>query len=1138
MDVSSTLFDIFSSLALEVMKGTLSLDEAVRRIHEDLKIKTMLNEKAVAELTLLAERIANQPPPLAYYLAYLTYEAAKIIKNRLLLGITSFTLANFSLYLAKYHQAIELYQEALSTFKELNNEQRVGAVLGNLGNAHYSLGQYQKAIGYFEDALKIAKEIGDRKGEGNSLGNLGNAYYSLGQYQKAIGYFEDALKIAKEIGDRQGEGSWLGNLGIAYYSLGQYQKAIGYFEDALKIAKEIGNRKGEGSLLGNLGIVYRSLGQYQKAIGYFEDALKIAKEIGNRKGEGSLLGNLGNAHYSLGQYQKAIGYFENALKIAKEIGDRRNEGSLLGNLGNAYYSLGQYQKAIGYFENALKIAKEIGDRQGEGSWLGNLGIAYYSLGQYQKAIGYFEDALKIAKETGDRKGEGSWLGNLGNAYYSLGQYQKAIGYFEDALKIAKEIGDRQGEGSWLGNLGIVYRSLGQYQKAIGYFENALKIAKEIGDRKGEGSRLGNLGNAFASLGQYQKAIGYFEDALKIAKEIGDRQGEGSLLGNLGIAYYSLGQYQKAIGYFEDALKITKKIGDREGEGSWLGNLGIAYDSLGQYQKAIGYFEDALKIAKEIGDRKGEGSWLGNLGIVYDSLGQYQKAIGYFEDALKIAKETGDVDNERISNLNLGIVYEDHILKSDEAYGYYQRSIELSESMRGGLIEESHKIGFFSRIEDAYYRMVTLCHKLNKEKQAYEYTERAKSRAFLDLLATTEIKPSIALPPELKQREDVCLGLLRQVQRRPYLGETTPKPQINVIKVAEDLEIIYNEIEKYDPEYAFLRRGRPLSFNQIQGLLETQDRRTALVEYFVTKNEVFIFVIRGDDSRLYVEKKPISGERLYRYIENYWREVANYLKYDDMRQTWQELSQYLIEPIAKYLKRGEVIYIVPHGVLHYLPFHALRHDGRYLIEDFQIVYSPSASLIKYCQSKRIDKFESCLSLGVVFEEEAEMVAKLFNTSAYTGEGVTEDLVQRECKDKDIIHFSCHGRFNHLQPISSGLVLSNDKLLSVNDIFNLKLNANLVTLSACVTGISDQRPGDELIGLTRGFIYAGTPSVVVSLWSVEAESTLQLMKKFYTYLINDKMTKVEALQKAQLEIMEKDKYKHPYYWAPFILVGDRK
>jgi len=182
------VLEVFLNLANKIARGEISENEAVAEIHSQ-RIKAMLDEKAVAKLNALAEGFANQSPPLAYYLAYLTYEAVKMIKNRRLLGITSFTLANLSLRLARYPQAIELYQEALAIFKELNNRQGVGAILGSLGNAYDSLGQYQRAIGYYEEALKIAKEIGDRDGEGKWLGSLGNAYFSLGQYQKAIGYY-------------------------------------------------------------------------------------------------------------------------------------------------------------------------------------------------------------------------------------------------------------------------------------------------------------------------------------------------------------------------------------------------------------------------------------------------------------------------------------------------------------------------------------------------------------------------------------------------------------------------------------------------------------------------------------------------------------------------------------------------------------------------------------------------------------------------------------------------------------------------------------------------------------------------------------------------------------------------------------
>jgi len=492
-----------------------------------------------------------------------------------------------------------------------------------------------------------------------------------------------------------------------------------------------------------------------------------------------------------------------------------------------------------------------------------------------------------------------------------------------------------------------------------------------------------------------------------------------------------------------------------------------------------------------------------------------------------------------------VVYDENLSQPARAYDYYERSIELSELMRGGLIEESHKIGFFGRIENAYNRIVPLSYKLKKEKEAYEYTERAKSRAFLDLLATTEIKPTVDLPVGLKEREDECLGILRQVQRRPT-EEVAPKPQVDIIKVAEELEAIYNQIEGYDPEYAFLRRGRPLNLNQIQELLKTQGRRIALIEYFVTKEKVLIFVLRSDDSKLYVKEAAKQGKLLTHkelwYIEGCQDQMFNYHS-GDREGAWQELSQYLIEPMAGYLKSGDMLYIVPHGVLHYLPFHALRHNGKYLIEDFPVVYSPSASLLKSCQVKRHFKKEKALVFGnptldlPFSEKEAEEVARLFNTEPYIRTEATKDKIKSLSTDMDVIHLACHGKFEPEEPMSSHIKLADGKLTS-QEIFDLRFRANLLVLSACETAISDISSGDELIGLTRASIYAGTPSLIASLWRVNDASTSKLMTDFYKSWKENNQSKVEALRDAQLKLIKDPGCSHPFYWAPFVLVGDWK
>jgi CHAT domain-containing protein len=655
----------------------------------------------------------------------------------------------------------------------------------------------------------------------------------------------------------------------------------------------------------------------------------------------------------------------------------------------------------------------------------------------------------------------------------------------------------------------------------------------------KGNLFLQVGNVLYKFSYFSLALNSWSRALMYFIKNNDKIGESSCYTNLGNTYLSLGDYGKAIEYHEKSLEIDKDIGDRAGESSCYANLGNTYGSLGDYGKAIEYHEKSLEIFTDIGDRAGESSCYTTLGNAYASLGDYGKAIEYHEKSLEIKKDIGDIDSERVVSYNLGQIY-DESDKPELAYEYYNHSIELSERMGGRLVEEKHKIGYYASASEAYQGMIPLCLKLDsKEGEAFEYTERSKSRAFLDLIANTEIKPSVELTSELKSLlddEEMYLSKLREIQMR-HLSQTKVSMELGEVEgIFRKLDKIYDEIEEHDLEYVFTRKGKPLSMDKVQNLLSSQrkDGNAVLIEYFITRDKTFIFVVSSKDKELHVKTVPISWEKLNRYVEVYWREVVDYHEFQDIGDTWLGLSDYLIEPISEYLCEGDLIYFVPYGLLHYLPIHALELNGEPVIKKHPVAYSPSASLLKFCQNKGSGRLQSCASFGVVFEEEAKDVAELFNTNPYNGYSATKDKVLENCTDKDIIHFSCHGGFDDKDPLSSGVELY-EGVLTAREIFDMRWNTELVTLSACQTGLNQRSPGDDLIGLTRAFIYAGAPSVIVSLWSVDAHSTQELMHEFYTLLKNG-TDKATALQEAQKKIMEKEGYSHPYYWAPFVLVGD--
>ena len=337
------------------------------------------------------------------------------------------------------------------------------------------------------------------------------------------------------------------------------------------------------------------------------------------------------------------------------------------------------------------------------------------------------------------------------------------------------------------------------------------------------------------------------------------------------------------------------------------------------------------------------------------------------------------------------------------------------------------------------------------------------------------------------------------------------------------------------------------------------KRIVLAEYFTTDDVTLLFGVRADwDEPKVVEiKQPLTEIRKY-VAENFSLEK---IKEGETRQTtfskvrnlkmdeWQSRFSPFVEPILKWAEPGDYLYLVPHDVLHYLPLHTLKVEGGYLIERNPLLYTPSASVLKYCQAKRKDSRETALVLGDSDVEnplpyafvEAMKVAEIFGTKPYLGQAVRRSLVkeklEKEREEIDILHFACHGYFDQHQALKSGILMAPEpdkeekhpefeatlynrpvsRYLTAEDFFGMEMHANLVTLSACESGVNDLHPGDELFGFMRSLIYAGTPSVVMSLWSVDEISSSMLMQRFYEAL-KDGKTKVEALRTAQLAVKD--------------------
>ena len=738
-----------------------------------------------------------------------------------------------------------------------------------------------------------------------------------------------------------------------------------------------------------------------------------------------------------------------------------------------------------FYQQALAIRKQIGDPAGVGTTLNNIGLIYSKLGDYPKALEYLQQALAIHQQIGDPAGAGTTLSNIGEIYYRLGQYPKALDFYQQALAIRQQIGDPAGVGQSLNNIGFIYNRLGQYLKALEFYQQALAISKQIGARAGVGTILNNIGLIYSSQGQYPKALESYQQALGIIQQISDRSIEGITLNNIGLIYDKLEQYPKALDYYEQALAIFKQIGNRSNVGQSLNNIGLIYSRLGQYPKALEYLQQALAIRQQIGDRSGEGESLNNIGFLDYNLKQYANA-------------------------------ERNLLAA----------IEISESLRPGLNDQS-KIFIFETQEFTYRNLQAALVAQQKTNQALEVAERGRAKAFIELLASR-------LSPDL---------------------------------------------QKQNPES--LQKKFIVNLEQIKQIAQTQN--ASVVEYsIVSDQDLYIWVVQptGKVEFRSVDLKKSLNTPLAKLVTSSREsigvrgrasiEIELVVDETDQKNRLQQLHKLLIDPIADLLPKdpnSHVIFI-PQGQLFLIPFPALQDaDGKYLIEKHTILTAPAIQVLDLTHQQKLKPRPANLQTALVVgnptmpkvttklsdspqqlsnlpaaEVEAKEIAKLFKTEAFIGKQAIKAKILPKLSQAKIIHLATHGLLDDVKGLGvpgavalapSGNGELNDGLLTANEILDLKLNADLTVLSACDTG-GGKITGDGVIGLSRSLITAGTPSVIVSLWSVPDSPTAELMTEFYRNWQQRKLNKAQALRQAMLKTMKN--HPNPRNWAAFTLIGE--
>jgi tetratricopeptide (TPR) repeat protein len=876
----------------------------------------------------------------------------------------------------------------------------------------------------------------------------------------------------------------------------------------------------------------------------------MAAELSGRVADGSwriqALRGTGVILFERGRLDSALHYFTAILLESRRIGDRTAEQDAHGSVGAVFTYLGQPDSAFPHLRAALAIAREINlGPENLGLALSNLGGMFFNRGQLDSALAYFQEARQVIAPLNDPASLALLANNIGAAFRERGRPDSALVYYGEALKHNRQSGDRRRESATLNNAGMAYRDLGRYDSALVLLSRAAVLARELKNSLAEGRAVNNIGYVYHDLGRPDSALSYLRRARAIKREAQDRQGEATTINNIGAVYLRDSKPDSALPLFRDALVLARAVDDSVGIARTLDNLGSGMADLGRLDSAWAYQVEALMIRRATNDRAGEGSSLQNLGSIHEVRGQIDSALDYSHRALAIAREVASLSDEVWSLQRLGELFArpSPVRSLARSVAYYDTAAAVSTRIRRQAGTDVNRLTFAeSRLSlTEGWTLALLAQSEAGGTQGTEASlaaaERGRARGLADMMPNVDPSEDSAGQGTLPEQAARFLAPLRRDRTAGLFYLTTP-----------DTLIIWMLLPSGE-----LRVSRiPVPLTTLTGLVTTL--RTHLGADSARQQ-----MARSADGRPR-EQEP-SGE------PNPRLNVRGRL-----RTVTRELSRLLLpSEFLDGVPEGSELVVVPHGLLGLVPFTTLYAGSSNipLSARYALRYTPSLSLLSAIGESppsRAGTSPEALVVGnpampLVSDDlghstrltrlpgaqaEAEAVARLLAATALVGDDATEGAVRARLNTAPLVHLATHGlafgsevrsRFSY---IALGSDSTYDGILTVGEIMDdpsLRLQAELVVLSACQTGVGNVKQAEGTIGLQRAFLAKGARSVLVSLWNVDDRVTGMMMERFYTHWLkdSDQPSKAEALRRSQEDVRRTRGLGDPRYWAAFQLVG---
>jgi CHAT domain-containing protein/tetratricopeptide (TPR) repeat protein len=900
-------------------------------------------------------------------------------------------------------------------------------------------------------------------------------------------------------------------------SAAERRAAVEKYEQAIPLYRAAGNTYRVALSRLAIGLTYARVDEPRRALGYFDETLALARTLEDRRLEAGVETFLGGMSDILGEPGKALEHYNRALSLSRESGNSFTEANSLNNIGAVYYNLADWQKSLEYRSQALTLFRSLGSQQQEAVALNNIGLTYNMLGEPQEGLRHLEESLKLARAVGDRNSESLALSNTGNAYYKMGDTTQALDFYNRALEIQRAVGNRAREADTLDRIGSVYAVSGEPAKALEYHQQALPLQNTVGNQRSEAITFRNIGNAYNLLGQPEKALENFNRALPMFQAVGDLNGVGLTLEGIARAESALGNLQAARARAEEAIASVEQVRARVTSGqmraAYLASRHDAYRfyidllmNLHRLKPAEGFDAAALE-ASERARARSLLELLTEAGVdirhgVDPQLTARERELTQ-QLAAKAQRVTQRNTPERLATLKqemaqLEADYEQvqgAIRKNSPRYAALVQPgpLKLAEVQRQLLDPDTLLLEYALGDERSYVWAVTKDRLTSRELPKRAEVEAAARKVY-ELLTVRSRPPHKGETAErrraLAARADAELpraaAELSRIVLAPVAAELGTKR----------LVIVADGALQYVP-FAMLPEPAPAVGSALS-------RRAA--RPLVFGHEV---VSLPSASTLAVQRRELQG-----------------------RRPAPNMLAILADPVFTD-GDGRVVAAHPRAPLtapkSFEEVAALRQLV-HLAGDGQPDGQPNVPRLPYTRRE-------AQQILAISPSRANLEAVDFKASRATA-------TSPELGRYRYVHFATHGYIDSERPGLSALVLSlvdkdgrpQDGFLRANEIYNLSLPAELVVLSACQTGLGKEIRGEGLVGLTRGFMYAGAARVVVSLWNVNDRATSELMARFYTRMLKGGERPAAALRRAQVEMLEGGRWGSPYYWAAFTLQGE--